>query len=209
MPDVLTALVQVGLLIAVAVAVRSRLLLIAVAAATVLGTVAYGVPESLSKTPEALAHDMTGVGVGLLIGWFVARTRDPKAKARTQRATQMQTGGSSSRRRFAWTYGVLVLLAGAGVAGWVKGGVPEPWRVTARGWVASVSATLTPASPATAQAAKPDAVANTGLASGTPSAKGSPHSQNTAHAERPRGDIRHCLEQGSRDQVARCAEKGR
>ncbi|MFZ4760940.1 MAG: hypothetical protein ACOYLX_22460 [Burkholderiaceae bacterium] len=210
MPDALTALVQAGLLIAVAVAAKSRLLLIAVAAAAILGTVAYGVPASLTKLPEELAVDMTGVGVGLVIGWFLARPRDTaRAKARAQRATLTQTDESRTRRGLAWTVVAMVLIATAGAAWWVQGDVPEPWRVTARGWVGAVSEKVTAAVASNPPAAPSAPVANTGTAAAKPPAKGGAQPQNTAHAERPRGDVRHCLEQGSREAVARCAERAR
>jgi hypothetical protein len=75
--------------------------------------------------------------------------------------------------------------------------------------VGAVSAKFTATVASNPPAAPSAPEANTGTAAAKPPAKSGAQPQNTAHAERPRGDVRHCLEHGSREAVARCAERAR
>jgi hypothetical protein len=217
MPDLVTALVQAGVILATGVLLHRRLLVVLVAAIVAVGEFYLAYPDSLARPPVEHAIGSAGVVVGLLLGWIAVHLREerraPALRQRDMLSDPLLHYGSSTGRRIAWTL-VALLVAGAGAAAWLfhGGRSIEQVREEAIQWVAPLTsgvaaggaARTTPAS-----ASAPAAATRTPPAPTRTSTNETVRSRAAASPDKPRGDLRHCLEQGGNDSVARCAESGR
>jgi hypothetical protein len=201
----LTMAAQAGAIALVAALVPNRLLLVVVAIAAAAVGLAFGVPGDFTKSPGALLLDFSGVFAGLAIGGAAIGLRlrhERGATARRQAARHAPPARATGVR--AMTAGVVAIVVLAlGAAGWhyLGDGLPAGWGAAAESWVGRTE-TRAPAAKASAGANQP-----AGLPAG---AKGAAPADTKVkerpHAERPPGDLRHCLQQGSSQDVLRCAE---
>jgi hypothetical protein len=203
--DLLTMAAQAGAIALVAALVPNRLLLVVVAIAAAAVGLAVGVPSDFTRTPGALMVGFSGVFAGLAIGGVVIALRlrhERGATARRQAARHAPPARSAGVR--AMTAGVVAIVVLAlGAAGWhyLGDGLPAGWRAAAETWVGRTE-TRAPAAKASAGANQP-----AGLPAGAKgAAPAEAKSRERPHAERPQGDLRHCLQQGASQDVLRCAE---
>ncbi|MFN8838196.1 MAG: hypothetical protein ACK5XG_05365 [Burkholderiales bacterium] len=186
----LTMAAQAGAIAFVAAFVPNRLLLVIVAIAAAAVGLARGVPGDFTRSPGELLLDFSGVFAGLAIGGVAIglRLRHERGATGRRRAARLAPSPPGSGVR-ALTAGVVALVVLAlGAAGWhhLGDGPPAGWRAAAESWVGRAE-TRTPAAKTSAGA------------KGTVPA-------DTKTRERPQGDLRHCLQQGSSPDVLRCAE---
>jgi hypothetical protein len=219
MPSEIIPLMQFAGLVAIGLLLRSRVVILLVAAA-MAGLVALLIhPSDLAaRSPEQLALDFGGIAVGTLVALWAAAARGRRVDA-NRWARSIEDAGPRSRgaempprRTSAGTMLVAALLvalvAGAGL--YVEGKLVPEVRTTVDGWLTSptiraLGLPITPMGPAAPASARSGAPA----ATPTQANSDAPRARNAAATERPRGDMRHCLERGSQSDVLRCAEQGR
>jgi hypothetical protein len=220
MPDLVTSLVQAGIILSAGVLLHRRLLVIAVAILVAAGGVWLDWPAVTTRQPVEHAIASAGVVVGLLLGWLAVLAREGRqSSTRRQRemlSSKLVSLGPSRGRRLAWV-AVGLLLVGAAGGAWViyAGGdrTLEQVRAEAARIIAPAGSAATAPGGQNAAVRPAQADAAPGAAAGRPSTTRTSttetaHAKPAAPAERPRGDLRHCLERGSAGDVVRCAEQG-
>jgi hypothetical protein len=203
--DLLPMAAQAGTIALVAALVPNRLLLVVVAIAAAAVGLAFGVPSDLTKSPGALLLDFSGVFAGLALGGAVIglRLRHERGATARRRAARRAPPARNTGVRAMTAGGVAIVVLALGAAGWhyLGDGLPAGWRTAAEGWVGRTE-TRAPGAKASAGTNQPAALPT--APKGTAPAEARPKER--AHAERPQGDLRHCLQQGSSQDVLRCAE---
>jgi hypothetical protein len=198
---------QAAAITLVAALVPHRLLLVVVAIAAAAAGLALGFPGDFDRTPGALLLDFSGVFAGLALGWIGIEVRLRRERGATARRHTVRHGpprGEGVRAMVAGVVAIVVLALGA--AGWhyFGDGVPLGWRLAAEKWIGPVE-TRTPSARVPAGSNQPTALP-AGAKGAAPAADAKPRER--PRTERPQGDLRHCLQQGSPQDVAKCAEGG-
>jgi hypothetical protein len=207
MSDLSIGLIQAVLLPAVGYLSDNRRLLAVAALCAAVATLAIGYPDSLSKPWPELASSLVGIVAGLALGWAAIRAQDRRssmsARQRTLAAAALARRGGARRALIAGLAAML-LLAVAGAL-FVEDDTLRALRGTAQGWL-NPSARAGDAGKAmtAGQSASQAGAASGGTA--RPPAPDDP-ARRKAAAERPRGDLRHCLDLSSASDVLRCAER--
>jgi hypothetical protein len=211
--DLLLMAAQAVAITLVAALVPNRVLLVVVAIAAACVGLALGVPGDFTRTPGALLLDFGGVLAGFALGGAAIALRLRRERGATGRRQAARHAAAPSRGPGVLATGAVVaaiVVLALGAAAWLGLGdaVPEGWRMAARSWVAPAGqgAPAAGATPVSGPTAAPAAGAKGAAA---PAAAGAdPKPRERARVERPKGDLRHCLQQGSSQDVLRCAEGG-
>jgi hypothetical protein len=225
---VLVMAAQAAALVAVAWLVPHRGLLAAALLAVLAGGAAIGRPADPGGEPGALMVDLAAALGGFAAGWWIVGWRRATVhRARARRRTSAKARGDADRapvptnaRRTATGFvaGLLIALgAAAGGWSWIGGDLPAAARqaiergraAVTHAWAASQAPVQPgpgrrdPAAPSAPPGGTSDPAS--AVASAAAAAAARPRATGAA-AERPSGDLRHCLDRGQGADVARCAE---
>jgi len=198
MQDLTIPLLQGAGILAVAGLLRRRWLVLLAALTAAAAGLAVGFPaDPLGRPPMAVAQDLTGVWVGTLLGLLVGRPGPDPLRSRAAGAGARRRGYARGR----WLAAAAVLALAAAVGLYLDGRSVPQWRATVDHWLGPLLEGTSGAAPGLA--GRSAAVSGAPVTTGT-----APVSRAPAPAtERPRGDLRHCLEQASPAEVRRCAER--
>jgi hypothetical protein len=229
MSDISIGLIQAALLLGIGHFSGSRPLLTVAAFAVAGATLAVGYPESLSRPWPELAASLVGIVAGAALGWAAIRAREKRlgtsVRQRALLAASRERAGGTRKGFVAGLAAVLLLAAGGAL--YVEDDTLRALRATAQGWLASPApqapaarsaAGVAPAgrAPSTVRAGDAGKAMTAGHPAGPTGADAAgaarrPAPEDPTHhraaAERPRGDLRHCLELPSASDVLRCAER--
>lgn len=225
----LLPLLETAVLLALGALTHSRLLVLAAALAGLGWTVwSHDLSVLMGQTPTQLVTTFGGYALGTVFGMVLAGMR-PRIRTTPAPQTAYARASGASRARsgpsISWSglmIRSLILIVGvliAAIALYLQGDWVPQWRSTVDQWLASPTARSlgfpppTPVPPAvsvpapSATESKPSGAASQGAGS---SRQAGGHSGRAGTpSERPRGDLRHCLERGSAQDLRQCAEAGR
>lgn len=219
--DLLLPALHLALPIAVGALTHRRLAVLFCASVAAAHGVLVTGPAALAamELPD-LALAVGGLVPGTLVGGWLAGRRARRTAA--ERAARDAAAGRSAPRRrrapvgaLSWLLGASTFAIAAATALYVEGGTVPEVRTTVDGWLDTPTARAmglgtprTPAGTATGgSAARASGTAATRAAASP--ADGATPARAAPRAERPQGDLRHCLGQPSGSDVIRCAEGAR
>jgi hypothetical protein len=223
MSDILIALIEAGLLLAIGHASRRRVVLLLAALCVGCVAVLRAYPGVLID-PAVLVADAVGIVAGTIVGWGAIRAHEARRDAGAGQytglagAAQRERDEAARGRRVAAVLGLAALVAGGGALYVERERIPA-WRATLEAWMApgaspaSVAGRPAPGAASGASSGAASAGAGSPGGSSAPSAAGRtaaadrPAMPGGAQSERARGDLRHCLELASQADVLRCASR--